>query len=367
MGGLDCGGARADARRPPLARGSGERGRRRRHDHRAALVTWRRTRVLGARGEDARRARRAQDPALDADISQVDNEAFTEFSQVAPILEDALANRVVMRGEIVARRTARVTIAFVVVVGVIVGAYFALRQPLAVASAVFPGEGSFGAEKAVDRDPATELAAPRCHAGVARRAAVAAAFDPPRAPDQRPQPYLQRPRGTRVPDRGVCRHSPDRLLGARAVRRHRSVPAPRRGGPFGGERRPRAGGGDEVVQASAPRSPRSRRNSAPDARAESPRRPRKARHPFNASASSLRYEYSMGQSDDGLPPFILRVVGVVARSRRDRAALIAAASRTEPVTTSDGARHHRRIAVAIATAHIVPQHTTRSQGTVRGW
>ena len=124
-----------------------------------------------------RRARRAQDPANDDDIWQLDNEAFTEFSQVAPILENALANRVVMRGEIVARRTARVTIAFVVVVGVIVGAYFALRQPLAVASAVFPGEGSFGSEKAVDGDPATELAAPRCHAGVARRAAVAAAFD----------------------------------------------------------------------------------------------------------------------------------------------------------------------------------------------
>lgn len=107
-------------------------------------------------------------PAFDADVHAEDAATFRELSDVAAVLDDAVAEAVLVRSEIATRRVARVGMAVILVVATLTGLVFLVRPTPpapATASAVFNDDPIFTPEHAIDGDPTTEWLLPDASGG----------------------------------------------------------------------------------------------------------------------------------------------------------------------------------------------------------
>lgn len=107
-------------------------------------------------------------PSLDTDVKSKDGETFRELADVVASLDDALADIVLVKREIVVRRLMRSTLTVLGTVLAVVGAYFLLRTPPpppAAASAIYGEDPAYGPDRAIDGDASTDWLLPDATAG----------------------------------------------------------------------------------------------------------------------------------------------------------------------------------------------------------
>jgi len=107
-------------------------------------------------------------PTLDTDVKGKDGSTFRELADVCASLDESLADTVLVKREILARRLMRTALTVLGVLLAAVGAYFLLRTPPAppaAASASFGDDPAFTPDRAIDGDPSTDWLLPDNTAG----------------------------------------------------------------------------------------------------------------------------------------------------------------------------------------------------------